>query len=119
MNDGQAVSQKVAHNEVVAMGAHTAGTYSRILKGISELPQHSVALSITGSVTGVVSVRARPVGASGFTKLNMEAVNLATADTLCWSITGFFDAFALVVSTGIGGAGGAVQLTVGSCTKGL
>lgn len=101
------------------MAAHSAGTYSRILKGISEMPQHSVGLAITGSVTGVVSVRARPVGASGFTKVNIEAVDLATADLLCWSITGFFDAFALVVSTGIGGSGGAVQLIVGSCTNGL
>lgn len=109
--------QRVVHNEIVGMSQPTTGTYSKILRGISEMPQHSIAIALSGATTGVVSVRARPVGASGFTKIAIESVDLATATLLSWSITGFYDGFALVVSTGIGVAN--MQLTVSSCVDGL
>lgn len=109
--------QRVFHNEVVAMGQLTAGVYSKTFKSVSDLPQHSIAIAITGSPTGVVSVRARPVGGAGFTKIAIENIDLAAENMLCWSITGFFDAFALVVTTGV--ASGSIQLLVSSCVDGL
>lgn len=111
--------QKILHNSITSMDAHTVGVYSLNVKGASELPQHTVSIAVTGSVTGVVSVRARPVGATGFTRIGIESIDLSTATLLTWSVTGFFDAWALVVGTGIAGSGGAAQLIVGSCTTGL
>lgn len=119
MTDNSSMPQKVLHSAITLMAAHSVGTYSKVIGGASELPQHSVSLAITGTVAGVVSVRARPVGASGFTKVGIESIDLSADDLLCWSITGFFDAWALVVTTEVTGAGAGVQLIVGSCTSGL
>lgn len=118
MNDVQG-PQKVSHKAITQMAAHSSGTYSQVVAGISELPQHSISIAVTGSVAGTVSVRARPVGATGFTRIGIESIDLSTADLLTWSVTGFFDAWALVVSVGITGTGAAAQLIVGSCTSGL
>ncbi len=109
--------QKVTHNVITKMAAHTAGSYSETLQGVQELPQHCVSIAISGTPTGIVSVRARPVGASGFTKVYIESVNLATDARLSWIVNGFYDAWVLVVGTGL--AGGSCQLIVSSCTEGL
>ena len=112
-----AQAQRVIHNEVTSMAAHSAGTQSKTFKMISEMPQHNIAVAISGAPTGIFSVRARPVGGQGFTKVAIEGIDLSTEEMLSWSITGFYDAFALVVTTGI--ASGSIQLVVSSCTEGL
>lgn len=119
MNDGSPAPQKVVHSVITQMAAHTVGTYSKVIGGASELPQHSVSIAIAGTIAGVVTVRARPVNASGFTKVGIESIDLAADPLLCWSITGFFDAWALIVETAITGANATAQLIVGSCTNGL
>lgn len=119
MNDSSNMPQKVLHSVITLMAAHSVGTYSKVIGGASELPQHSVSIAITGTVAGVVTVRARPVNGGGFTKVGIESIDLAADSLLCWSITGFFDAWALIVETGITGTGAGAQLIVGSCTNGL
>lgn len=117
MNDTN-MPQKVLHSAITLMAAHSIGTYSKVIGGASELPQHSVSIAITGSAAGVVTVRARPVNGGGFTKVGIESIDLSDS-LLSWSITGFFDAWALIVETGITGTGAGAQLIVGSCTNGL
>lgn len=99
------------------MSAHAVGQYSRILPDTRELTQHAISIATTGTPAGVISVRARPVGADGFTKVGVEAIDVAVETSLTWVITGIYDGFILVVTTAI--TGGSVQLVVNSCASGL
>lgn len=76
--------------------------------------QHYISILPVGNISaGTLRVRARPIGASGYTRINklFEAVALTGAVQLSFLIVGFFDQFE-VYSTGI--TGGTVSVVINS-----
>jgi len=109
---------------VVAQNKASAGTYSAPNQNVEFANRHYITVVIApGSTAGVFSIRAEPagvgsvgsIGTTGFAKVEIENVDIATATTMVWDVAGYFDAFALIIDTPItGGSAPGVSAYVNS-----
>lgn len=93
----------------IAQKKAAIGTYSAPNQNVEFANRHYITVVLAAGTTGgVFTIRAEPAGIGpignvGFTKIEIENVNIATATTLSWDIAGFFDAFMLSITTAITG----------------
>ncbi len=106
----------------VATAVAATGTYTAGNANAQWANNHYITILINGGATaGTLSVRGEPAGvntqpgALGYAKIGIEAVNLATATNLQFAVTGFFDAFAVVITGAVtGGTAPSVTVVVNS-----
>ena len=106
---------------ILAQKVAAAGVYSAPQQNVEFANRHYITVVLAPGVTaGVFSIRgepsgAGPVGNTGFAKIQIENVNIATATTMTWDVAGFFDAFMLTITTPIsGGAAPGISAFVNS-----
>jgi hypothetical protein len=106
-------------------GKSSTGTYSMSNKNMEFCNKHYITVLIAaGSTAGVFSIRAEPAGVAtpgmtGFAKIEIESVNIATATVMQFEVAGFFDAFALIIGTAIsGGSAPGISVFVNSTIVG-
>jgi hypothetical protein len=102
-------------------GKTAVGTYSISNPSMGFCNKHYITVLLTpGSSAGSFSIRGEPagvgvdLGTTGFTKIEIENVNIATATCLQFEVAGFFDAFALIVSAPITGTSPGIGFVVNS-----
>ncbi len=95
---------------IVATGKAATGTYTKANSNAEWSNRHYISVVIAaGSTAGIFSIRAEPAGVdkgvTGFTKIEIESIDISTATSLNFEVLGFFDAFALIIGTAITGGG--------------
>jgi hypothetical protein len=97
------------------------GTYSAANSNAQWSNRHYISVVVApGSTAGIFSIRAEPAGVAdpgvtGFTKIEIESIDLSTATNLNFEVFGFFDAFAVIIGTAItGGSSPGISVYVNS-----
>jgi hypothetical protein len=106
---------------IVAQKKAATGNYSSQHQNVEFANRHYIVVVIEpNSTAGVFNVRAEPagigiVGNTGFAKIEIENVNIATATTMTFEVAGFFDAFMLQITAAItGGSAPGISVFVNS-----
>jgi hypothetical protein len=96
---------------ILAQKVSALGNYSAPQQNVEYANRHYITVVLApGTIAGVFSIRAEPAGIdkagnTGFAKIQIENVNIATATTMTWDVAGFFDAFMLTITTPVSGGG--------------
>lgn len=94
---------------IVTTNKSATGTYSAANLNAEYANRHYASVVVApGTTAGVFSIRAEPAGvagagATGFSKVEIENVDLSTATNLNFEFFGFFDAFAVIIGTTVSG----------------
>jgi hypothetical protein len=105
---------------IVAANKAAIGTYSKANPNAEFSNRHYISVVIAaGSTAGIFSIRAEPAGVgrgvTGFSKIEIESIDLSTATNLNFEVFGFFDAFAVIIGTAItGGSSPGISVYVNS-----